>query len=479
MTSLLFVPFLLVLLLNLLNKGIARRVATGLGVLWSITQIYWICFPDAGCTIACSDFFSDWFPLLLDVDGLSKVMLLAVGIVSLVTFITGAYTLPGNRERFNFVNLVLLGMAGLNGLLMVTDLFSLYVYIEVVAVASFILISLQREKDALEGAFKYLVLSAGASALMLLAVAGIFLVCGDTSFDSVRQMLHVGPSRRIITIAVTLFVAAAFIKGGLAPFHGWLPDAYSASPAPVSVFLAGIVTKTAGLYTAVRVVTSIFGLTPALQNLLLVIGAFSAVFGAVAALNQTDFRRMLAYSSISQMGYIIMALGAGSVLALAGALFHLFNHAIFKSQLFINAAAMEKQTGTRDMNRLGGLASRMPVTGGTSIVAFLSLAGIPPLAGFWSKLIIIVALWQSGNHVIATIAILASLVTLGYFLLLQRKMFFGKLSPELAAIREADKGFLVPVLLLSAITIVLGVAYPFAVGRFMEAAQSIMNLTVK
>ena len=476
MTSLLFVPFLLVVLLSLFNSGLVRRYAYVAGIAWALVQIYWTCFPGAVFTMSCADLFSDYFPVELSLDGLSSVMLIAVGLVGLATFITGCYTITEERQQYNFVNLVLLAIAGLNGLLMVTDLFSVYVYIEVVAVASFVLISLQKEKGALEGAFKYIVLSAGASMLMLLSIAAILLVSGSTSFDVVHQTLHSEPGRRIVMVAVALFVGAAFIKGGLIPFHGWLPDAYSASPSAVAVLLGGIVTKTAGVYVAVRVVASVFGFTPGIQHVLLIVGAVSAVFGALAALNQTDFRRMLAYSSISQMGYIMLALGTGSIYGLAGALFHLFNHAIFKSQLFVNAAIMERQTGVRDMNKLGGLGSRMPVTAGTSVVAFLSLAGIPPLSGFWSKLIIIIALWQSGHHVYAAIAVGASCITLAYFLLLQRKMFFGKPQPELAGIKEAPTGLLIPVLLLSAITIVLGVAYPFAVTQFLNAAQNILNV---
>jgi multicomponent Na+:H+ antiporter subunit D len=280
----------------------------------------------------------------------------------------------------------------------------------------------------------------------------------------------------LVATAIVLFIVAAFIKGGLVPFHGWLPDAYSSAPRSVSVLLAGIVTKTAGVYTAMRIVTSVFGFTPMIQTVLLFIGTVSIIFGALAALNQKDFRRMLAYSSISQMGYIIVALGCGTAYGMAGALFHLFNHATSKSQLFINAAAVEEQTGQRDMTKLGGLASPMPVTGGTSVVALLSIAGIPPLAGFWSKLIIIIALWQSGHPAYALIAVVASTITLGYFLLLQRRMFFGKMPSELAGTKEARAGLLVPAMILSGIAIALGIAFPAAINWFVKLPTDVMNM---
>ncbi len=476
MTSLIFIPFILVVVLNLFNSGVVRRNAYLLGIAWALVQVFLICFPAASFTTEFSDILSDHFPVNLAVDGLSTVMLLAVGLVGFSTFITGKYTIDDEREQFNFVNLVLITIAGLNGLLMVTDLFSIYVYIEVSAVASFILISLQKKRDALEGAFKYIVLSAGASMLMLLSISAVILCCGDTNFDVVHQTINSEPGRRIVLIAVALFLGAAFVKGGLMPFHGWLPDAYSSAPSSVAVLLGGIVTKTAGVYTAIRIIASVFGLTIPIQHILLAVGAISAVLGALIALNQKDFRRMLAYSSISQMGYIMLALGTGTIYGYAGALFHLFNHAVFKSQLFVNAAIMEKQTNTRDMNKLGGLGGNMPVTSGTSIVAFLSLAGIPPLSGFWSKLIIIIALWQGHHHIYAAVAVGASCITLAYFLLLQRKMFFGKISSEWKDIKEVPVGFLIPVILMSAITIVLGVAYPFAINQFLEAAGTIINV---
>ena len=173
---------------------------------------------------------------------------------------------------------------------------------------------------------------------------------------------------------------------------------------------------------------------------------------------------MLEYASISQMGYIVMALGGQPGLALVAAAVHFFNHTVSKAQLFTNAAAVEDRLGTRDMDRMGGIASRMPVTGGTSAVATLSIAGLPPLAGFWSKLLIVVALWKSDHQTFAIIAVLASLLTLGYFLLMQQKAFFGKPASEVVGITEAKGGYLVPAIFLALISVLAGVLFPFLVA---------------
>jgi multicomponent Na+:H+ antiporter subunit D len=151
------------------------------------------------------------------------------------------------------------------------------------------------------------------------------------------------------------------------------------------------------------------------------------------------------------------------------------NHAIFKSQLFANAAAVEKQTGTRDMDKLGGLASKMPVTGGTSIVAMLSISGIPPLAGFWSKLLIIIALWQSAYYSYAFIAVVASVITLAYFLSFQRRVFFGKLAEGLENVKEAKFGLVLPALILALLTILIGIFFPLVLDKLILPIQSIIK----
>ena len=355
----------------------------------------------------------------------------------------------------------------MNGTVLVTDLFSLFVFIEVTAVSSFILIASSRDIRALEGAFKYVILSAVAGIMMFTSVALLMMVAGGTSFTEVRSAVHASGSNLLVKIAVGAFFCGLFIKGGLVPFHGWLPDAYSAAPAPVSVLLAGIVTKVAGIYGLVRLASGVLGPSDSLNLVLLVVGALSVVVGALAAIGQNDLKRMLAYSSISQIGYIVLGLGCGSPLGLVGAVFHLFNHAVFKSLLFVNAAALEQRLGTTDMTRMGGLGSRMPVTGITSVVATLSTAGIPPLAGFWSKLIIIIALWQTGNHAYAVVAVLISVVTLAYLLIMQRRIFFGKVAEGFKDVREAGLGLVMPAVVLAVLTIAAGLALPWMLSALM------------
>jgi formate hydrogenlyase subunit 3/multisubunit Na+/H+ antiporter MnhD subunit len=269
-------------------------------------------------------------------------------------------------------------------------------------------------------------------------------------------------------------VVGILLKCGMIPFHGWVPDSYMAAPPAVSVFFAGIVTKASGIYVIFRTVTSVLAGQLVLLKVILAVGLVSIVLGALGALAQKDLKRMLAYSSISQMGYMLIGVGSGSPLGMAGALFHFFNHAVFKASLFVNAAAIEQRTGTRDMEALRGLGNRMPITALTSVIASLSTAGIPPLSGFWSKVIILLAAWRAGYTAVAVVGALASLLTLAYMLGFQHRVFFRKEEDVWQQVTEADWELVAPALLLCVITVGMGLFFPYVVGSIFLPIASIL-----
>ena len=198
------------------------------------------------------------------------------------------------------------------------------------------------------------------------------------------------------------------------------------------------------------------------------------IAGAVLAYFQRDFKRMLAYSSISQIGYIMIGLGLGNLLGLIGALFHVFNHALFKSLLFLNSGAVQYRLGTRDIEEMGGLENRMPVTSITSVFGTLSIAGVPPFNGFCSKLFIILGALAAGKTAIAVLAILVSIFTLGYFLIIQRKVFFGKLNEKWQDIREAPFAMSCAVILLAAACLLSGIFFQSVTSGIVEPAAMIL-----
>ncbi len=451
-------PLISVIILNLPFKKIMRKVIFWFGVALCLTQIYLavslgLNTPNAG--------LNPFFKLDLFMDSLSAVLLVCIGLVLFITFLMTRHFIENEEQRFSFLNLLLIVLMGMNGIVLVRDIFTLYVFLEVTAVATFVLVAFQKKPEALEGAFKYLILSSVASVFMLTAIALIFISSGDTSFSVINSVLKNATGNRLIIFAVGIFLSGLFIKAGLVPFHGWLADAHSAASSPISVLLSGIVVETTGIYALIRLVSSVFVFDNSLKSVTMLVGAISIIVGALLALGQHDFKRMLAYSTTSQVGYMLLSFGCGTTLGIAAAVFHLFNHAVFKSLLFLNAGAVELQTGTRNMDRLGGLAAKMPVTGTASVVAGLSMAGVPPFSGFWSKLLIVIALWASGHYTYAVIAILASILTLGYVLSIQKRVFFGKVAEGLEDTREVSFGLLLPQVILVAIIVAVGLVSPW------------------
>jgi multicomponent Na+:H+ antiporter subunit D len=216
------------------------------------------------------------------------------------------------------------------------------------------------------------------------------------------------------------------LKAAAMPFHAWLPDAHSSAPAPISAMLSGVLIKALGIYVLIRIFYNVFNAPEIFTKIFLVIGAVSIIIGVFLAIGQWDMKRLLAYHSISQIGYILLGMGIATPLGILGAVFHLFNHAIFKSLLFYNAGSVEMAIGTRDLRKMGNLMKILPTTSQTSLIASLSISGIPPFNGFFSKLIIIIAALQAGLPWYAVFAIVGSLLTLASFMKVQRYGFKGE-----------------------------------------------------
>ncbi len=277
-----------------------------------------------------------------------------------------------------------------------------------------------------------------------------------------------------------LFIMGFGLKASLMPFHAWLPDAHPSAPAPISAMLSGVLIKALGVYCLVRLFFNVFGFEPAYSTIFISLGMLSMVGGALLAIGQSDFKRLLAYSSISQIGYIIFGIGLGTPLGILGGLFHLLNHAFFKSLLFLCSGAVEYATGTRDLHKLGGLWKKMPVTSATCSIASMSISGIPPFGGFFSKLIIIIAAVKAYDtigpiaYLFAGVTVLVSFMTLVYFVKLQKLALFGSLPDKLKNIREVPGSMWGVMVILAVFCIAFGVASPWFIEVFVEPAHEIL-----
>jgi multicomponent Na+:H+ antiporter subunit D len=409
--------------------------------------------------------------ITLAVDGFSLFMLMAIALITLCVGLYSISYMEHYGSKSVYYALLLMMMTGMNGLVLVSDLFQIYLFLEVAAIASYALVAYGLEYDELEASFKYLMLSVVASAAVLISIAIIFGMTGSVGFAAVAEGLRALDSRVAVGFCSALFIMGFGLKAALVPFHAWLPDAHPSAPAPISAILSGLLIKVSGVYAMTRIFFNVFGLTPALSEVLMWTGMVSIVVAAMLALGQTDMKRMLAYSSISQVGYVVLGLGLGTPLGVAGGLFHLFNHAVAKGLLFLNSGAVQQATGTRDLDQMGGLAKRMPLTAGTSLVGSLSITGVPPLAGFWSKLLIIIALVQARQDALAVLAVLASVVTLWYYLILQRKAFFGKLEERWKNVKEAPFWMSAATVILALIAIGVGIGFAVMIRTWIQPAS--------
>jgi multicomponent Na+:H+ antiporter subunit D len=419
--------------------------------------------------------FGETVNLQVTLDGFSQFMLLTVQLVSLAVGLFSVSYMDHYGSKANYYALLLVMVAGMNGLLLSADLFNVYIFLEVAAVASYALVAYGLEHDELEASFKYLMLSVVASAAILIAIAVLFGMTGGLSFAAVAEGLRSLPAKGVTAICAALFLMGFGLKAALVPFHAWLPDAHPSAPAPISAILSGLLIKVSGVYALARIFFNVFGLTPALSQVLLWLGAISVVVAAFLALGQKDMKRMLAYSSVSQVGYVILGVGLGTPLGIAGGLFHLLNHALAKGLLFLTSGSVQQATGTRNLDEMGGLAKRMPVTAGASLVGSLSIAGVPPLGGFWSKLLIIVALVQAGEGALAVIAVLASVLTLWYYLILQRKAFFGQLHERWRAVREAPFWMAAATVVLALLVIGVGILFSAVLKAWVAPAADVLT----
>ena len=373
-----------------------------------------------------------WVPKLgvplginLVLDGVSAFMLVTITLISFMATLYSIQYMDRFTSKARFYSLFLLMVAGMIGVALTGDLFNLYVFLEIASIASYALVAFGCEHEELEAAFKYLVLGSVGSSMVLFAIAIMYTLTGSLNMAQISIQLGQG-FQPIHMFAIALFIAGFGLKAALVPFHAWLPDAHPSAPAPISAMLSGVLIKTIGIYALARVMLNVIGLTPLISNILLVLGTVSMVVGVLLCLGQDDIKRFLAYSSISQVGYIVVGIGLGTRLGIAAALFHLINHAVFKSLLFLNAGAIEYSTGTRDLNKMGALREKMPVTGATAMIGSMSIAGIPPFGGFWSKLFIIVACVHAERYGYAAWAAAVSVLTLAAYMRLQRRTFFGE-----------------------------------------------------
>jgi len=413
--------------------------------------------------------------IALVLDGLTAFMLITVNLIAFSVSIYSISYMERFTSKWKFYTLFLLMVAGMNGVVVSGDIFNLFVFLEIASVASYALVAFGTERHELEAAFKYTVLSSVGSLFLLLGIVFLYSYTSTLNMADMANILAQKSASNIIIMVIVLFITGFGLKAALVPFHAWLPDAHPSAPAPISAMLSGVLIKSLGIYTLCRIFYNVIGINPTLSSILMILGTLSMVIGVFLAIGQWDFKRLLAYHSISQIGYVILGIGLGTPLGIIGGLFHLFNHSVFKSLLFLNSGAVEYATGTRDLKKMGGLIAKMPVTGTTSLVASMSIAGIPPFNGFWSKLIIIIAAVQANRLGYAFWAVLASILTLASFTKVMKYAFFGKPRKRWSEVKEVPIFMKLAMVTLAIICVIGGVLLISNINQiFLKPASDVL-----
>lgn len=426
-------------------------------------------------------------------DGLTVIVVCIINLIGFLSvFYSISYIKRYTSENY-FYSLFCLMIAGMNGVVISGDLFNIFVFLEISVISAYALVAFGVEKNELEASFKYQVLGGLASFLILFGIGFIYWKTKTLNIADIREAYTAGYDKGYYLFVQILILSGFGLKAAIIPFHAWLPDAHSSAPSPISAMLSGVLIKAVGIYVIFRLFFNMFVVTEAMAILITTLGTLSMVVGVFLAIGQWDIKRLLAYHSISQMGYVVLSVGIGMILvardsnpeiaalAIAGGIFHLINHAAFKGLLFLNAGAIEYTIGTRDLKEMGGLARSMPATSTTSFIASMSISGIPPFNGFFSKLIIIIAAIMGRFYLLAALAVIVSIITLASFLKFQRYAFYNKpVQDKKEKIKEVPFPMVFSMIILSAMCLLLSLlAFPEIRDAVLTPAIDILTDPVK
>ena len=360
-------------------------------------------------------YMGGWVPpfgIALVADPLSSMMVLITAVIGLTVGIFSMGDIERDIQRGLYFPLYHLLLMGVNGAFLTGDLFNLYVWFEVMLIASFVLITLGQKREQLEGGLKYVTINLLSSMIFLGGLGILYGKMGTLNMADLAIKIAEDPDRLLVNTSAVLLLVAFSIKAGLFPFFFWLPASYHTPAVAVSAVFAGLLTKV-GVYALIRAFTLFFTQDMAFTHtVLLVLAVFTMVTGVLGAASQMTMRKILSFHIISQIGYMILGLALMTPLALAGAIFYLIHHIIVKTNLFLVSGWVTHAQGTDDLKKVGGFFKAAPWITLLFFISAFSLGGIPPLSGFWAKLLVIWAGLESGAYIATTAALLVGALTL-------------------------------------------------------------------
>lgn len=414
--------------------------------------------------------------LLLQLDNLSGFILLAIGLFAVLIVLYSLKYMAGKGRLNEYYAYLLWTVGGACGAILANNLVLLLIFWGFLGLTLYLLIGIGGP-EASSAAKKTLIIVGGSDSLMILGIGIIWLLTGSLQMDNISVPLT-GPLPIIAFISLAI---ASFAKAGVMPMHTWIPDIAMTAPVSITGFLPGSLDKLLGIYFLGRISMEIFVMNNPMGKLLLIIGAVTIVAGVMMALVQHDLKRLLSYHAVSQAGYMVLGIGTGNPIGIAGGLFHMLNNAIYKFGLFLSGGAVENRAQTTDLDRLGGLAKLMPITFITCLIAALSISGVPPFNGFVSKWMVyqgVIELGRGGDKlwvIWLVAAMFGSALTLASFMKLIHAVFLG--SPSVTTHHPAPKrnevsfSMWMPMAVLAALCVIFGVfAYRVPLKNFILPA---------
>ena len=419
------------------------------------------------------------FGIVLVVDYLSALMLLVSSLILIAVSLFAIRFLPDeiplSRFYFFFFTLTM----GMNGAFITGDVFNLYVWFEVMLISSFVLITMGKKKEQLEGGIKYLALNLLGSLLFLAGLGLLYGKTGTLNMAHLAEILKNDDQALLMNTSAILFFVAFGIKAAVFPLFFWLPSSYHTPNITTTSLFAGLLTKV-GVYTLIRFFTLFFVHDQQFwHSLLLIVAGLTMVIGGMAAASYYETRRILSYHIISQIGYMIMGLGIFTPLAIAGAVFFTLHNMIAKTGAFLASGMIAKMKGTYHLKEVGGLYKQNPLLAVLFIVPAFALAGVPPLSGFFAKFMLIKAGMESGSYIITTVALLTSLLTLYSMIKIWNEAFLKK-QPENHENQESIKlnwADYMPLAILATASVLMGIFAATVFTYTMEAANQLIDPT--
>jgi multicomponent Na+:H+ antiporter subunit D len=418
------------------------------------------------------------FGIVFVADIFGAVMVVLNGLMGVAVAIYSLADIDKDREHFGYYPLLHVLLMGVSGAFLTGDIFNLYVWFEVMLMASFVLMALGGERAQLEGAIKYVTLNLISSVLFLSAVGILYGIGGTLNMADIARQFQMFEKAHLTSVVAVLFLVAFGIKAAVFPLFFWLPASYHTPPVAVSAIFAGLLTKV-GVYAMIRVFSLIFVHDIAFTHtLILVIAGFTMVTGVLGATAQGEIRRILSFHIISQIGYMIMGLGLFTPLALAGSVFYLIHHIIVKTNLFLVSGVIKRLSGSFELKNIGGYYRSAPVLAMLFLIPAFSLAGIPPLSGFWAKFALVRAGLDIGEFTIVLVALVVSLLTVFSMTKIWGEAFW-KPPPDGGSPKPLSSGervgFYVPMILLAMLTVLIGLYSEPLFSLAQRSAEQLLN----